>query len=156
MDGFGRSGRERVNDFLTLLMPTEKLLTRAGFVLTPLGTLGTDALPVELTSYWERCAHYFKLIAWIFFLINSFPPRWPDLSQNHPSVILLCLMPDDFTHQGRGSGRQGLTECICPPLVLNPSPPRTAKTAPLIILLYLTNTRQFYLLKGATILDITG
>ena len=30
--------------------------------------------------------------------INPFTPR---LAKTTPFVILLCLMPDDFTHQGR-------------------------------------------------------
>ena len=35
--------------------------------------------------------------------INPFIPR---LAKTGPFVILLCVMPDDFTHQGRASSRE--------------------------------------------------
>ena len=36
-----------------------------------------------------------------YLFLNPFPPR---LAKTGPFVILLCLMPDNFTHQRRASG----------------------------------------------------
>ena len=58
-------------------------------------------------------------------IVNPFPPR-------RSFVILLCLMPGDFTHQGEASGWERV---ICPSLFLNPFPPSPAKTGPFVILL---------------------
>ena len=42
---------------------------------------------------------------------NSFPPR---PAKTGPFIILLCLMPDDTTHQGRASGwEMAITGPIC-------------------------------------------
>ena len=56
---------------------------------------------------------------------NPSPPR---LTKTGSFVILLCLTPDNFTHQGRASGWESV----------NPFPPRSAKTGPFVILLCLT------------------
>ena len=45
-------------------------------------------------------------------------------------IILLCLMPDDYTRQGRASGWERVNWAF-----LNPFLPRPAKTGPFIILL---------------------
>ena len=64
-------------------------------------------------------------------LFNPFPPR---PAKTSPFTILLCLMPDDCTHQGRASAWElvNWAYCICPSLFLNPFPLRPAKTGPLL------------------------
>ena len=95
-------------------------------------------------------------------LFNTFPPRGSPLTsssgvrqtnrfslrpgQTVPFVILLCLMPDDFTCQWRASGWERVNWAYLPILFLNLSSPRLAKTAPFVILLCLTPddfTRQW-------------
>ena len=53
---------------------------------------------------------------------NPFPPRPTKIG---PFNILLCLTPDDFTHQGKASGWKRVN-CICPSVFLNPFLPRPA------------------------------
>ena len=66
--------------------------------------------------------------------LNPFPPR---LAKTIPFVILLCLMPDDFTRQWRASGWERVNWAYLPILFLNLSSPRPAKTVPFVILLCL-------------------
>ena len=69
-------------------------------------------------------------------IIIHFPP-WP--AKIAPFVILLCLMPDNFTHQGRASGWEKVNWAYLSTLFLiNPLPPRPAKTVSSVILLCLT------------------
>ena len=54
-----------------------------------------------------------------------------------PFVILLCLTPDNFTHQWRASGWERVNWAYLPILFLNLSSPSLAKTVPFVILLCL-------------------
>ena len=61
----------------------------------------------------------------------------PRPAETIPFVILLCLMPDDFTRQWRATGWERVDWAYLPILFLNLSSPRPAKTIPFVILLCL-------------------
>ena len=70
----------------------------------------------------------------------------PRPAKTVPFVILLCLMPDDFTHQWRASGWESVNWAYLPILFLNLSSPRPAKTIPFQLFYCLTPanfTRQW-------------
>ena len=46
------------------------------------------------------------------YIIKPFPPR--PAKTHHPFVILLCLIPDDFSHQWRGSRRERVNWAYLP------------------------------------------
>ena len=67
---------------------------------------------------------------------EHFPPKQ---AKTVPFTILICLTPDNFTHQWRASGWERVNWAYLPiSLFLNPFPPRLAKTVPFIILICLT------------------
>ena len=62
----------------------------------------------------------------------------PRLAKTVPFLILLCQMPDDFTHQWSASGWERVNWAYLPILFLNLSSPRLAKTV-----LFVIFTRQW-------------
>ena len=70
-----------------------------------------------------------------FFTVNLSSPR---PAKTVPFVILLCLMPDDFTDQWRASRWERVNWAYLTILFLNLSSPRPSQTVPFLILLCLT------------------
>ena len=67
----------------------------------------------------------------------------PATAKTVPFVILLCLTPDNFTHQWRASVWKRVDWAYLSFLFFNLSSPRPAKTVPFVIFT-LSNARRFY------------
>ena len=82
--------------YIPLLDSLQQLLNYE-FILSEVWSYPTNLSPLLIIDYTCMLFSIYN----ISYKFNPFPPR---LAKTTPSIILLCLTPDDFTHPGRSSG----------------------------------------------------